>query len=760
MKRLSIFFVILTALFSASITTVCAAMTNYGIEPREAYIEVGQTIQLHPYYETDDGSTRNPMFYVDSDADHDVVELGEGGMVMGKKVGDTTINCGFREEGESSFYFSRAFIHVIDPVTTFEVPQSTYTLYLHQWELDKKAYSFKPEINVVPDTLQPTFTLDNDNGTVEISYDGSIRPIGYGTEVVTATIGRQSREITINVRDKDKESYTTFKETTQDPVFPESSGPIYSTTMSGNVNGHEYSRNWANPVNSYLVKADKGYMTVGRTNDQVVVTYFNNSYEPIAEKTVGFDLPLFGGFYNGTDNFFLVFGQNNPNQSDDTEVLRIVKYDKNWNKISSASVKGANTVYPFDAGSLDMAQSGDMLYVRTCHEMYTSSDGLNHQANMAYEVNIPTMEVTGSNYEVSNSGYGYVSHSFNQYLLEDKGDIISLDHGDAYPRSALLGFIENKSNNSSTNNYYSESVLDFAGEIGQNYTGATLGGLAASDDNYFTVGSSIDQNNPSSQTRNVYITVTPKRTFGSDSNSSIKWITQNSSGTAGNPYIVKMGTDNFLVLWQYAPDGTSYQQLQYTFVDGNGNPKGSVKSADGLLSDCEPIFADGKATWLVSQNGGIDFYTIDTSGNLNKTSPISSAVPIYRLYNAGNGEHLYTSNAIEAVTLIQAGWTDEGTGWFAPSSGQPVYRLYNEGLQNHLYTTDEHEVDVLTTQHGWIKDFNGEPIFYSGGDVPIYRVYNEQLRGLHHLTTDEHEYNVLPTVGWTQEGIAFRAISK
>ena len=80
-------------------------------------------------------------------------------------------------------------------------------------------------------------------------------------------------------------------------------------------------------------------------------------------------------------------------------------------------------------------------------------------------------------------------------------------------------------------------------------------------------------------------------------------------------------------------------------------------------------------------------------------------VQIFRLYNNANGEHLYTSDANEAVTLAGTPiWEDEGTAWYAPDSGSAVYRLYNEGLQNHLYTTDENEVNVLTSQHGWTKE--------------------------------------------------------
>ena len=102
---------------------------------------------------------------------------------------------------------------------------------------------------------------------------------------------------------------------------------------------------------------------------------------------------------------------------------------------------------------------------------------------------------------------------------------------------------------------------------------------------------------------------------------------------------------------------------------------------------------------------------------------------IYRLYNPSTGKHLYTTDENEKNVLYnQRGWGYEGVGWYSPSTGIPVYRIYNPILQNHLYTQDEHEVRVLTSQHGWQSDNGGNPVFYSGGSVNVYRLYNRGLQ--------------------------------
>ena len=135
-------------------------------------------------------------------------------------------------------------------------------------------------------------------------------------------------------------------------------------------------------------------------------------------------------------------------------------------------------------------------------------------------------------------------------------------------------------------------------------------------------------------------------------------------------------------------------------------------------------------------------------------------VAIYRLYNPDNGEHLYTTDTNETSVLYHDyNWGYEGIAWYAPErSATPVYRLYNPVLCNHLYTTDLNEVNVLTTTTEWVKDNNGQPVFYSDGTIPIYRVYNRELQGMHHLTTDKNEYDTLPVYGWAQEGTSLYAL--
>ena len=150
--------------------------------------------------------------------------------------------------------------------------------------------------------------------------------------------------------------------------------------------------------------------------------------------------------------------------------------------------------------------------------------------------------------------------------------------------------------------------------------------------------------------------------------------------------------------------------------------------------------------------------TPDEAAELALAAGEDALVPVYRLYQPASSEHLYTSSYNEAKTLFEKeGWGYEGISWSSPSEGEGVYRLYNPGLGSHLYTTSENERKVLTESEGWQYDNNGEPLYQSGGDVPVYRLYNEALGGIHHLTTSKSEYEALATMDWTQEGTSFEA---
>ena len=382
-----------------------------------------------------------------------------------------------------------------------------------------------------------------------------------------------------------------------------------------NVNDQDYVQ-WSDTVKSYLTVCDNGnYMRVqsGAIEGKLLVEYYSSDFEPLSTKLIDNELPIFGAFYDSGNNYYVLSGQENPKQNDSLEVFRITKYDKNWNKIKSCGLYGANTTVPFDAGSARMTHSGDHLLVRTCHEMYKSSDGNNHQANVTIEVDMPSMTITDSYTGVMNVDYGYVSHSFNQFIKTDGNHIVALDHGDAHPRSAVLV----KYNSDFTTGKFFPSYFDKVSNIDvvtypeytaghYNYTGAAIGGFDVSSSSYIVAQSTVDLDYiNTSETRNVYVSAVSKDL----STNKLNKITSYAEGTdsASAPQLVKINNNSFLLLW------SRDTKVSCVKLNADGTVNGSIHTFEGSLSDCQPVIKNGRAVWYVYDKNNVTFNSLNLS---------------------------------------------------------------------------------------------------------------------------------------------------
>ena len=382
-----------------------------------------------------------------------------------------------------------------------------------------------------------------------------------------------------------------------------------------NVNAQDYVQ-WSDTVKSYLTVCDNGnYMRVqsGAIKGKLLVEYYSSDFEPLSTKLIDNELPIFGAFYDSGNNYYVLSGQENPKQNDSLEVFRITKYDKNWNKIKSCGLYGANTTVPFDAGSARMTHSGDHLLVRTCHEMYKSSDGNNHQANVTIEVDMPSMTITDSYTGIMNVDYGYVSHSFNQFIKTDGTHIVALDHGDAHPRSAVLV----KYNSDFTTGKFFPSYFDKVSNIDvvtypeytaghYNYTGAAIGGFDVSSSSYIVAQSTVDLDYiNTSKTRNVYVSAVSKDL----SINKLNKITSYAEGTdsASAPQLVKINDNSFLLLW------SRDTKVSCVKLNADGTVNGSIHTFESSLSDCQPVIKNGRAVWYVYDKNNVTFNSLNLS---------------------------------------------------------------------------------------------------------------------------------------------------
>lgn len=359
-------------------------------------------------------------------------------------------------------------------------------------------------------------------------------------------------------------------------------------------------------------------------NDPFIhVEDFDSAFVVQAKYEIPKELPLFGTFFVGSDYNYMVFGQENLNDDNNVEVIRVVKYTKNWERVGHASVLGANTTVPFASGNCSCAEANGMLYIHTCHKMYKTSDGLNHQANMTLVIRESDMVLTDKNANISNISTGYVSHSFDQYIITDQeGNVVTLDLGDAYPRAIVLTRYNGKAGSEKLGSVSNAIIHQISGKIGDNNTGVMLGGLVETDTGYITLYTSRS----SSSNHPAYMAFINKNDL------SVRTMQLSAPETiASTPIIVPVGTSGGYILWNNAAEGVVYY-AQY-FSDGS---LGEFYAASThVTKHSRPIYYNGKLVWGVNMgelaeghsfsdrvNKRVEFYLLDQTGVETITIPI------------------------------------------------------------------------------------------------------------------------------------------
>ena len=385
--------------------------------------------------------------------------------------------------------------------------------------------------------------------------------------------------------------------------------PHVTRNVGGLYDG--YNAQWAEPGKSFLYAEDNHYIRVEYTGEAVAVELYDEDFEHCFTSLVDAELPIWGGFYAGEEYNFLVFGQENLDQMDSLEVIRVVRYTKSWQRVDQASIYGANTTIPFDAGGMSITEKEGLLFLRTSHEMYTASDGLNHQANLniIIEVADEYMSLYDIQDYVWNPDSGYVSHSFNQHILVDSSNyVIALDHGDASPRGAYLfkyydplGAL--KFHHAGTGIMLAE-FPDYEG-MHYNYTGAYVSGLAETSSGYVSLYSSRHEGSG----MKTYLAFTPKDNFSESAT-----VTRTVAVSGGEARLVPAGMDGGYIFWE---DQTT-ACLHYAVYSADGSVSAPV-TADGRLSDCPPIFHDGKVIWYVTDGSAPTFYVLE-NGQISSSS--------------------------------------------------------------------------------------------------------------------------------------------
>ncbi len=170
----------------------------------------------------------------------------------------------------------------------------------------------------------------------------------------------------------------------------------------------------------------------------------------------------------------------------------------------------------------------------------------------------------------------------------------------------------------------------------------------------------------------------------------------------------------------------------------------------------------------------IEFADPQWPGPVSGTWRVDLARPVYRLYAAQRGKHLYTMAKEEVRTLTNRlldRWAYEGVAFYAypagqqPPGAQPAYCLQSERLGSRLFTMNEAERDRLLDVYGDVWSDAGVGFYTFSQDShpctakPVYRFWSGALAD-HFYTASEAERDKLIrnfSHAWTYEGIAWYA---
>ncbi|MDO4553616.1 MAG: leucine-rich repeat domain-containing protein [Lachnospiraceae bacterium] len=448
---------------------------------------------------------------------------------------------------------------------------------------------------------------------------------------------------------------------------------------------------------SQLVATDGGYMRIyyRKETNTVGIEYYDSAFHILSKKTISMELELWGGFYAGSDAYYLVEGQYNVAESDTAEVIRVIKYDRNWNRIGAAKITGNPDLFggevriPFNTGCVECTEYNGKLYVVTGHEGYVDENvGQGHQGFLMIAIDITSM--TG---KVVKSD---LSHSFAQFIENQGSDLYVLEQSEGHHCTQLSKL--------STDTFKGEalSVLHYGGVRTSSRAincFASVDGLALSSDHVLCLGTSIDQSQYDNVTRqtahNIYLTVTPKENFTEEATKVI-WLT-NYIGEGKSflgTHITKINDNRFLIMWEeYNTKGTvssddslTSSLLHYIFVDGEGNRISREFTDSKSISDCQPIVNGSKVVYYASNGNIVDFYSIDSQTGV-------ASKKIFRIM----GEHATWDYSDGVLTISGSGKT---------STDEDIYRtpistaLFGISNFNKMWSHIEDQVEKIVIQAG------------------------------------------------------------
>jgi len=465
---------------------------------------------------------------------------------------------------------------------------------------------------------QVTFLYSvNDKSIAAIDERGQITALKAGsTDIIVTAPNGKSEACKLTVTDT--------KEALQmDSLFVEK---FYQPVGTGNYGDWE---NYAGADNTYLFHLPNDQLGIitriaDDSSQRLELTFYDKNLTYLDMKIIPLPYTEWGGLYQGEDdNYYAAVGQNNKEENDSKIVYSIIKMDGTFKEVGRCNITGneSYTTIPYDVGFARMTMDGTTLIVHTDRERYTSSDGKNHQSNITFMIDSTTMEPL---YVGEIFPYNHVSHSFNQFVKMDGGNLIYVDHGDAYPRSVVLrthycftttGWSDNYINRPTTNEL---DLICIKGSIGDNDTGTKVNGFETGTYNNVVAGVSIPHDTitgndiSSYEVQNVYVSLVTKDGY----TSKLIWLTDYKEGgkiSAGNLRMVKITDDKFALIYQI--NNSSTYKTGLILINSSGTVLAKKEYDTFFSCYTQPLYDNGSILWIDNPQYSEEYYWYDETAS-------------------------------------------------------------------------------------------------------------------------------------------------
>lgn len=352
-----------------------------------------------------------------------------------------------------------------------------------------------------------------------------------------------------------------------------------------------------------------------------VSVYDTSDFSRISTRTLPEELPMFGAFLHGKTYNYICYGQENPGEDDSLEVLRIVKYDADWNRLGAVSVRGDGRnenqlITPFYGGGAAMVEQGDTVILHYSKTYYIDYSGESHQGSVTLGFNM-------KNYtqEKGTRGWG-TSHSLGTDIVAGKDSFVTIDVADADMHRALTFYRADTAPFS----YPDESQAGYMfPQPGTGIPGITYGDAAATATHYVAVAGERDPDywidEPGESMFRIVVAAVPMNNVSTTGAKEYVvgdyWHDSEKFGYM--PTVCSLPDGRAIVLWQeyekYDRDSSMYSDkpldVKYVVLNKDGSPSGKTGKLEGYsTSTCQPEVVGDQVMWYANLNSTRYFYTV------------------------------------------------------------------------------------------------------------------------------------------------------